>query len=251
MSYRIGVDVGGTFTDLVLLQEETGEVSEIKILTTNPNPAAGVLQALKAALARASAPGEEIQSILHGTTIATNSLIERKGAKTALLTSQGFRDILEIGRQIRPKLFDWSAEKPQPLVPRKWRFELNERVRSDGSILASPRAEEVAEVLRRIKAEGIEAVAVSFLFSFLTPKNEERVGAILRAAGLGLSISLSSRVLPEYREYERTSTTCANAFITPVLNRYTQKMESDLLSLGLAVALGYGSWTVYGWRRRR
>ena len=239
MSYRIGVDVGGTFTDLVLLQEETGEVSETKVLTTDPNPAEGVLQALKAALARASAPGEEIQSILHGTTIATNSLIERKGAKTALLTSQGFRDILEIGRQIRPKLFDWSAEKPQPLVPRKWRFELNERVRSDGSILASPRAEEVAEVLRRIKAEGIEAVAVSFLFSFLTPKNEEGVGAILRAASPGLSISLSSRVLPEYREYERTSTTCANAFITPVLNRYTEKMESDLLSLGLAAKLKF------------
>jgi len=135
VSYRVGVDVGGTFTDLVLLQEETGEISETKVLTTYPNPAEGVLKAIQIALRNSHLSGEKVQSILHGTTMATNSLIERKGAKTALLTTKGFRDVLEIGRQIRPSLFDWTVEKPLLLVPRKWRYEVNERVKSDGTIL--------------------------------------------------------------------------------------------------------------------
>lgn len=236
-SYRIGVDVGGTFTDLVLLEEETGEILEIKVLTTYPNPADGVIKAVHTAMNQAGIGGEKVRSILHGTTMATNNLIEKKGAKTALLTTEGFRDVLEIGRQIRPSLFDWTVEKPLSLVPRKWRYEVRERVKSDGAILATPSQEEIEEIARKLLRDGIESVAITFLFSFLDKKNEEYVTEILRAKNPDYSISLSSRVLPEYREYERTSTTCANAFITPVLNRYTQKMNDDLLPLNLSAKL--------------
>lgn len=238
-SYRIGVDVGGTFTDLVLLEEETGEILEIKVLTTYPNPADGVIKAIHGAMNQAPIGGENVQSILHGTTMATNSLIERKGAKAALLTTKGFRDVLEIGRQIRPSLFDWTVEKPPPLVPRKWRYEVNERVKSDGTILLKPSQEEIEKVARQLIKDGIESVAISFLFSFLDKKNEERVAGILRAKNPNFSISLSSHVLPEYREYERTSTACANAFITPVLSRYTKKLNEDLLSLTLSDKLRF------------
>jgi N-methylhydantoinase A len=236
-SYRIGVDVGGTFTDLVLLQDDTGEVSEIKVLTTYPNPADGVIKAVQMALGHFLISGERIQSILHGTTMATNSLIERKGAKTALLTTKGFRDVLEIGRQVRPTLFDWTVEKPLPLVPRQWRYELNERVKSDGMILATPSREEMEGVLRKLRQDQIEAVAISFIFSFRNKNNEEKVALMLGEKMPGLSVSLSSQVLPEYGEYERTSTTCANAFITPVLNRYTQKLNEDLSRLNLSAKL--------------
>ncbi|MBI5968915.1 MAG: hydantoinase/oxoprolinase family protein [Deltaproteobacteria bacterium] len=236
-SYRIGVDVGGTFTDLVLLQEETGEILEIKVLTTSPNPADGVIKAVNMAMNQARINGESVQSILHGTTMATNSLIERKGARTALLTTKGFRDVLEIGRQIRPSLFDWTVEKPLPLVPRKWRYELNERVKSDGAILASPREEEIEEIAQKLLQDQIESVAISFLFSFQNKNNEEKVAAVLRKNNPDFFISLSSHVLPEYGEYERTSTTCANAFITPILNRYIKKLDEDLLAFNLSAKL--------------
>ena len=232
--YRIGVDVGGTFTDLVLLNEETGDVYETKVLTTSPNPAEGVLRAIKSALDNSKASGTEVRAIFHGTTIATNSLLERKGAKTALLTTKGFRDVLEIGRQKRPSLFDWSAEKPLPLVPRKWRYEVNERVNRDGSALASPDRDEIMSIVRQLEEEGIESVAVSFLFSFLNRQNEDFVGEILRKERPDLAISISSQVLPEYREYERTSTVCANAYITNVLNRYINRMDEALSEHGLS-----------------
>jgi len=227
-SFRMGVDVGGTFTDLVLLNEETGETHETKVLTTHPNPAAGVLEAIQLALDATKADGGAVRAIFHGTTIATNSLIERRGAKTALITSRGCRDVLEIGRQIRPSLFDWNAEKPEPLVPRKWRFEVNERVMGNGAVLASPNRDEISAIIEKLEAEGVEAVAVSFLFSFINPDHERFVQAVIREKSPGLILSASSDVLPEYREYERTNTTCANAYITPVLNRYTERIDAAL-----------------------
>jgi N-methylhydantoinase A len=236
-AYRIGVDVGGTFTDLVLLDENTGEVHETKVLTTSPNPAEGVLQAINLALKETNADGQAVRAIFHGTTIATNSLIERKGAKTALITSKGCRDILEIGRQIRPSLFDWNAEKPLTLVPRKWRFEVNERIMSDGTVLASPDKEEILNILKRLESDGVEAVAVSFLFSFIDPSHEDLVGKTIKNERPDLTLCLSSQVLPEYREYERTNTVCANAFITNVLNRYSDRMNESLTELGLSEKL--------------
>ena len=236
-AYRIGVDVGGTFTDLVLLNEKTGEVHETKVLTTSPNPAEGVLQAINLALKETDADGHAVRAIFHGTTIATNSLIERKGAKTALITSKGCRDVLEIGRQIRPSLFDWNAEKPVALVPRKWRFEVNERIMSDGTVLASPDKSEILNILKRLESDGVEAVAVSFLFSFLDRSHEDLVGETIKNEWPDLTLCLSSQVLPEYREYERTNTVCANAFITNVLNRYSDRMNESLTALGLSEKL--------------
>ena len=236
-AYRIGVDVGGTFTDLVLLNEKTGELHETKVLTTSPNPADGVLQVINLALEETDAAGDAVRAIFHGTTIATNSLIERKGAKTALITSKGCRDVLEIGRQIRPSLFDWNAEKPLALVPRKWRFEVNERIMSDGTVLASPDREEIINILHQLETDGVEAVAVSFLFSFLNRKHEDFVGEIIKNERPDLTLCLSSQVLPEYREYERTNTVCANAFITNVLNRYSDRMDESLANLGLSEKL--------------
>ena len=236
-SYRIGIDVGGTFTDLVLLNEESGEVHHTKVLTSNPNPAEGVLLALDRALEETGVASEDVKIILHGTTIATNSLLQRRGARTALITTEGFRDVLEIGRQIRPSLFDWRAEKPPALAPRRRRFELHERVLADGSVMVEPSNEDYKEVVDKTLASKPEAVAVSLLFSFLNPAHEERLLEELHKRQPDLSVSLSSRVLPEYREFERTSTTVANAFTTPVLTSYSAKLGEALGKRGLAAQL--------------
>ncbi len=236
-SYRIGIDVGGTFTDLVLLDEESGEFHHTKVLTSNPNPAEGVLRALDHALEETGAASENIKIILHGTTIATNSLLQRRGARTALITTEGFRDVLEIGRQIRPSLFDWRAEKPPSLAPRRRRFELHERVQSDGSVMVEPSDEDYEKVIEKTLASNPEAVAVSLLFSFLNPAHEERLLKELHKRRPDLAVSLSSRVLPEYREFERTSTTVANAFTTPVLTNYSAKLEEALDKRGLVAQL--------------
>ncbi|HBK81376.1 MAG TPA: hydantoinase [Nitrospinae bacterium] len=236
-SYRIGIDVGGTFTDLVLLNEESGEVHHTKVLTSNPNPAEGVLLALDRALEETGVASGDVKIILHGTTIATNSLLQRRGARTALITTEGFRDVLEIGRQIRPSLFDWRAEKPPALAPRRRRFELHERVLADGSVMVEPSNEDYEEVVDKTLASKPEAVAVSLLFSFLNPAHEERLLEELHKRQPDLSVSLSSRVLPEYREFERTSTTVANAFTTPVLTSYSAKLGEALGKRGLAAQL--------------
>ena len=236
-SYRIGIDVGGTFTDLVLLNEESGEVHHTKVLTSYPNPAEGVLRTLDRALEETGVASENVNIILHGTTIATNSLLQRRGARTALITTEGFRDVLEIGRQIRPSLFDWRAEKPPSLAPRRRRFELHERVIADGSVMVEPSDEDFEKVVEKTLASKPEAVAVSLLFSFLNPAYEERLLEELLKRQPDLSVSLSSRVLPEYREFERTSTTVANAFTTPVLTNYSAKLEGALGERGLAAQL--------------
>ena len=236
-TFRIGIDVGGTFTDLALLNEGTGAATHVKVLTTYPNPADGVVRAVDKALDETAVDPTQVTFILHGTTIATNALLEAKGARTALVTTEGFRDVLEIGRQIRPSLFDWRAEKPKPLVPRRRRFELTERVHADGEIAVSPTDADIAAVVDRVLACNPSAVAISLLFSLLRPEHEERLLAAFRARRPQLAISLSSRVLPEYREYERTSTTVANAFITPVLTAYAARLEESLGGRGLNAQL--------------
>ncbi len=236
-SYRIGIDVGGTFTDLVLLNEESGEVHHSKVLTSYPIPTEGVLRALDRALEETGVASNNVKIILHGTTIATNSLLQRRGARTALITTEGFRDVLEIGRQIRPSLFDWRAEKPPSLAPRRYRFELHERVLADGSVMVEPSDEDYEEVVEKTLASKPEAVAVSLLFSFLNSTHEERLLEELHKRQPDLAVSLSSHVLPEYREFERTSTTVANAFTTPVLTNYSAKLEEALGERGLAAQL--------------
>ena len=209
---RIGVDIGGTFTDFVIYHPETQQVETFKLLSTPKNPAEAMLTGLD----QISSPTK--RQIIHGSTVATNALLERKGAKTALITTEGFRDVLQIGRQNRPSLYDFSTAPPEPLIPRKWRFEVTERVNHKGEVITPLAPEQLATLTQQIKAAGIESVAVSLIFSFLHPTHEEAIRSALE--DVGLFVSISSQVLPTFREYERTSTTAANAYVSPVMDRY-------------------------------
>ncbi|MDA1192146.1 MAG: hydantoinase/oxoprolinase family protein, partial [Candidatus Poribacteria bacterium] len=217
---RIGIDIGGTFTDFVLYDETSGELSAFKRLSTPRNPALSVLSGI--AELDADAP----PSIIHGSTVATNTLLERKGARTAFVTTRGFRDLLSIARQTRENIYDFFSDRPAPLVPRDRAFEITERVASDGQLLQAMNEAEIVPLIDELRECGAESVAVCLLFSFLRPEHEARLGERLRAAGF--LTSLSHEVLPEFREYERASTTTVNAYVAPILDRYLSELESKL-----------------------
>ena len=216
----VGVDIGGTFTDF-LVADESG-VRVHKILSTPDDPSRAVLQGLRDLGVPPGSAG------VHGSTVATNALLERKGARTALVTTKGFTDIIEIGRQNRPRLYDLAPTKPPPLAPAELRFGADERVTADGRILQPLTDEEATAIAQRVKASGAEAVAVCLLFSFLQPGHEERIAQALEAAGVGPYVYLSSEVLPEYREYERMSTTVISAYIAPVVHSYLSRLQSEI-----------------------
>src|SRR5262245_44619157 len=218
---RVGVDVGGTFTDLVALVD--GSLHVAKVLSTPADQSAGVI----AALDETEIPGSAIAAFAHGTTVATNALLERRGARTALLTTEGFRDVIEIARQTRPALYDLAKTPPEPLVPRELRFTVRERVGPDGEELGLDE-DDVSAAIEALSAAEVEAVAGCFLFSFVEPDHERQVGERLRSALPGVEISLSSEVLPEFREYERFSTTAADAYLAPRLNRYLGRLGERL-----------------------
>ena len=218
----VGVDVGGTFTDLVAVVD--GEIRTAKVPTVPGDEGAGVAAALAAS---GIAPGA-VEVLAHGTTVATNALLERRGARTALVTTEGFRDVIEIGRQNRPSLYDLAESRPPPLVPRELRFTVRERVGPDGVLVELEEAG-VDAVVAAVAAAGVEAVAVCLLFSFLHPEHERRIGEALRAALPGVRVSLSSELLPEFREYERCSTTVANAYLAPALAAYLERLEPQPL----------------------
>ena len=221
MSATLGVDVGGTFTDFFLVDEATGETRTHKVASTPDDPSRAILQGL-----RALAPEGGLAFLAHGTTVATNALIQRRGGKVALVTTAGFKDLLEIGRQTRPKIYDLKADHPEPLVPREHRFEVAERVGPAGEVIRPLDDADMARAIADVKASGAESVAVCFLFSFLNPQHERRVGEALRAALPGVDVSLSCEVQPEFREYERLSTTVLNAFLQPVAGRYMSRLEA-------------------------
>ena len=232
MSSRLAVDIGGTFTDVVL---ETGTTSHsIKILTTPDAPERAVLQGVRAILAEAECRPQDVTLVVHGTTLATNALIERKGARTALITTEGFRDSVEMAWEHRFEQYDIHMERPQPLVPRDLRFGVPERVASDGAVLLALDETAVRRVAAQLRAEKIEAVAVCFLHSFTYEAHERRAGAILAEELPGVAISLSCEVCPEIREYERTSTTIANAYVLPRMAGYLGQLEADLKKEGIA-----------------
>ncbi len=232
MSSRLAVDIGGTFTDVVL---ETGTTSHsIKILTTPDAPERAVMEGVRAILAEAKCRPQDVTLVVHGTTLATNALIERKGARTALVTTEGFRDSVEMAWEHRFEQYDIYMERPQPLVPRDLRFGVPERVASDGAVLLALDEAAVHRVAAQLKAEKIEAVAVCFLHSFTNEAHERRTGAILAEALPGVAISLSCEVCPEIREYERTSTTIANAYVLPRMAGYLGQLEADLKKEGIA-----------------
>ncbi|HIQ00323.1 TPA: hydantoinase/oxoprolinase family protein, partial [Candidatus Bipolaricaulota bacterium] len=223
MSITVGVDVGGTFTDFVWVAD--GELKTLKVPTT-PAQEEGFLDGLD------RLGVGEIERIVHGTTVATNALLEGKWAETALITTAGFRDVLEIGRQTRPSLYDLFCDRPPPLVPREWRLEVAERLDARGRVIRPLDEEAVRELARRIRAGGIRAVAVVLLFSFLNPAHERRVAEILREEGVEAAVALSSKVLPEFREYERTSTTVTTAALRPVVEGYLSRLSGALASRG-------------------
>lgn len=225
---RIGVDIGGTFTDLCAV-DESGIVAVGKVLTTHDEPARAVEEGLAALLTDAGA----VEQVVHGTTLVTNALIERKGSRTALLATAGFRDVLEMRREHRYELYDLHLELPAPLVPRHLRFDVPERILADGSVHTALDEQYVVRLGRELADRGIEAVAVCFLHAFTNPAHERRVAEILAEVAPSLRVALSSDVVPEIREFERASTTVANVYVQDLTERYLRDLERRLRRLGI------------------
>jgi N-methylhydantoinase A len=247
-TYRFGFDIGGTFTDFVLCNVQTGQLFTYKTLTTPDNPGQAVIEGWKELLERVGAPGNAVELSIHGTTLITNALIERKGARTALLTTSGFGDTLDTQREMRYDIYDLHSPPVQPLIPRSLRCEVDERMGPFGEVLTplSPASlETVAEFIGKIDPQ---AVAVCFLHSYRNQHHEQQVAAFLRERFPGLAIALSSEVAPEIREYERMSTTVANAYVQPMASRYLLDLETQLQRLGyprdLYLMLSSGGITV-------
>lgn len=234
-SVRVGVDIGGTFTDVVAIRDGTVHVT--KTPSTPANPEQGVVDGLELSESAADFAPEDVTSFSHGTTVATNAVLEGTWADTALVTTQGIRDVLEIGRQDRPDIYDFQAEKPAPIVPRDRRFEVPERLDERGEVLRDLDEAAVREVAQRIADRGVDSVAVSLLFAFENDEHERRVAEILREVLDDASISRSSRVLPEIREYERTLTTALNAALKPVMDRYIGELEREVGERGVPASL--------------
>ncbi|MEW5985507.1 MAG: hydantoinase/oxoprolinase family protein [Chloroflexota bacterium] len=247
---RLGVDTGGTFTDFAWLDGD-GRLRIHKQLSTPHEPS----QAILAGIEEMGVPKNT--AVVHGSTVATNALLERRGARTALITTAGFADVLAIGRQNRPQLYALVPQKPEPLVPREWRFEVNERVSAQGEILTSLDPADLTPILEQIAAEGIESVAVCLLFSFLRPEHERLIEEVIGNWQLVINndqspmtndplpitkphVSLSSEILPEYREYERTATTVINAYVAPLMSRYLQRLAEGIAPRPLAVMQSNG-----------
>jgi 5-oxoprolinase (ATP-hydrolysing) len=235
--YRLGFDIGGTFTDFVLLDTVSGTIRLHKCLTTPNDPAEGALTGIRAITAEAAIDIAEIGELLHGTTLVTNALIERRGAMMGLLTTKGFRDSLELGVEQRYDIYDLFLKFPDPLVPRRRRREIAERIAHDGSVITALDANAVRAEGARLVAEGCTAIAVCFLHSYANPAHEQEAGRILREAFPELAISLSSEVAPEIREFDRCSTTCANAFVQPLMDRYVGRLTQELAALGFKGSL--------------
>jgi N-methylhydantoinase A len=235
LSIRLAIDVGGTFTDIVLTKG--AERFSVKVLTRAAEPENGVLEGIDEMLARAGVGLPEVEWLILGTTLATNALIERKGARTALITTEGFRDLLEIGLEDRFAQYDIFLEKAPPLVPRARRFGVDERIDGQGRLLRALNEEQARRLASRLEREGVESVAVVFLHAYANPAHERRVRDILRELAPRLHVSLSSEVCPEIREYERLSTTCANAYIQPLVAGYLERLHARLRAAGLLAPL--------------
>lgn len=233
--YRIGIDVGGTFTDVTLLNAETGQYYTYKLSSTLHDQSLAIANGTKETLELYGVPVSEIEYFGHGTTVATNMIIERKGAKTALITTKGFRDLLEIGRQTRPSLYNIMEDKPELLIRRQLRKEINERVTSDGAVLQTPTEEEIKRVLLDLKSKGVESIAVCFLFSFLNPDNEKIVEKCIKEVWPDVYYSVSSTILPEFREFERLSTTVINSYLGPRMKMYIHNLRQRIKDVGVTV----------------
>jgi N-methylhydantoinase A len=224
MAWRIGVDIGGTFTDVALIDEASGRIGVAKVPSTPADLAQGVLAALETAMRRCDVGASDVGLLSHATTVVTNAILEERGACAALITTRGFRDVLELRRSARDNLYDLFQDPPSTLIPRRHRFEVTERVGADGAIVAPLAEDEIEGLVAQLRAARVEAIAVSLLFSFLNPKHERRLGERLRAALPGVPIYLSCDVLPEIKEFERTSTTAVCAYVGPILAAYLDRL---------------------------
>lgn len=233
-TYSLGVDVGGTFTDFALSDHATGRVFREKCLTTPADPVVGILNGIGMLQQRLKIEGSSITKVAHATTLATNTLIERKGARTGLLATEGFRDVIELGADQRYDIYDLRIEFPEPLVERQFRRGISERMDASGAVLVEPAEAEVAAAVQSLIDAGIESVAIAFLHSYRNGANEERAAAIIAARFPNLDVSVSSRIAPEIREYERTVTAAANAYVQPIVRSYLNRLERSLKDSGLA-----------------
>ncbi|MBB5695420.1 hydantoinase/oxoprolinase family protein [Muricoccus pecuniae] len=230
---RIGFDVGGTFTDFTVHDTRDGGLRHFKVPSTPADPSEAIGTGLRALIGEFGLPAGEIGFVGHGTTVATNMVIERRGVRTGLITTRGFRDVLEIGRQTRPHLYDYAVAKPPPLIPRALRFEVGGRLDADGRELEPLDEAAVEDAARRLGEAGVEAVAIGFLHSYLCDAHERRAAEILRAILPGAYVSTSSGVLPEFREYERFSTTAINTYVGPRMERYLDRFLERLAAIGV------------------
>jgi len=233
--YRIGVDVGGTFTDFTITNADSGDNLYFKLSSTPDDPSDAIVNGISHILEIFEIKSADISYIGHGTTVATNMIIERRGVPTGLITTKGFRDVLAIGRQTRPALYDMAIRKPDPLVERYRRCEVTERLTARGECLEALDEAEVERVADHLAQTGVQAIAISFLHAYKNPEHEEAAARIVARKLPGVYISTSSKVLPEFREFERTSTTVLNAYVGPKMDAYFDRLSSKIADLGIAV----------------
>ncbi|MCP4362498.1 MAG: hydantoinase/oxoprolinase family protein [Chloroflexi bacterium] len=229
---RLGCDIGGTFTDFVLLDDESGRITVHKCLTSPGDPSDAVEAGMLTLAERIPNLVDDLGEVIHGTTLVINAIIERKGARTGLITTEGFRDVLELGREIRYAPYDIFAQFPEPLVPRRRRLEVDERIRADGRILKPLNRQQAQQTIRSLLDNNVESIAVCLLNSFENPDHEQVIKEIIAQEAPQLSVSISYEVLPQIREYERTSTTVANAYVKPLTESYLRRLSDRLTSLG-------------------
>jgi len=233
LTYRVGVDIGGTFTDVVVVEEHSGEVFVTKVPTVPADPSEGFMDGLVKALQEFSIPPAAIQFAVHGTTVATNTIIQGAGARAGLITSAGFSDVLEIAYQTRPVLYEILYEKPKPLVPRHLTAGVRERIGPDGEVLIALDEADLEAAALKLAAAGVEAIAVAFLHSYRDPAHERQAARVIRRVLPQMPVILSSDVCPEYREYPRTSTTVVNAVLLPKVGPYIERLEHRIAETGL------------------
>ncbi|PJF39158.1 MAG: 5-oxoprolinase, partial [Phototrophicales bacterium] len=221
---RVSVDVGGTFTDVIVLDEDSGDLRLEKVPTTPANPAEGVLQGFQ----KVHATPHEIGFFVHGTTLGINAMLTRTGAKVAILTTRGFRDVYILGRTDREPMYDFKYRKPESLVPRYLCFEIDERLNYKGQVLTPFNEQQAREVVRKLKSLGVESVAVCFLHSYANPAHELAMKQVLNDEAPELFVTLSSDLSREYREYERTSTSVIDAYVKPITRTYLERLNNEL-----------------------
>ncbi len=237
MAVRVGVDVGGTFTDLYMLDDEVQASAALKVPTTPADPSVGIVSGVLRLLEQRGIAATKVSHLIHGTTVATNTVLQRSGSLTGLITTAGFRDVLEIARQRRPDLYDLTRDKVPPLVSRELRLEVEERITAKGEVLRPLDEEGVRRAARQLKSAGVEAIAICFLHAYRNPAHELRAAEIVRQEAPEAYICASSEVLPEFREYERVSTTVLNAYLGPVVSGYVRQLTGRLCERGIGAVV--------------